>query len=41
MYQKKCDSEPVYNKKYLKAKVNSHKGKINNFHISNFDQFCF
>ena len=28
-HQKKFDSEPVYNKKYLKAKVNSYKGKIN------------
>ena len=30
---KKIDSEPVYNKKYLKDQVNSYNGKINiNFH---------
>ena len=30
---KKFDSEPVYNEKYLKAKIKSDNGKINtNFH---------
>ena len=27
--QKECDSEPVYNEKYVKAKTKSCKGKIN------------
>ena len=31
--KKEFDSEPVYNDKYLKAKIKSYKGKINtNFH---------
>ena len=31
--KKKFDSEPVYNDKYLKAKIRSYNGKINtNFH---------
>ena len=31
--KKEFDSEPVYNKKYLKAKIKSYNGKINtNFH---------
>ena len=35
--KKEFDSEPVYNETYLKAKVNSYNGKINNLLISNFD----
>ena len=31
--KKEFDSEPVYNEKYLKAKIKSYK-------ISNFDWFC-
>ena len=50
---KEFDSEPVYNRKYLKAKVNPYNRKIKkNFHenkipkedsqyISDFDWFCF
>ena len=31
--KKEFDSEPVYNEKYLKAKIKSYNGKINtNFH---------
>ena len=31
--KKEFDSEPIYNKKYLKAKIKSYNGKINtNFH---------
>ena len=31
--KKEFDSEPSYNEKYLKAKINSYNGKINeNFH---------
>ena len=31
--KKEVDTEPVYNKKYLKAKIKSYNGKINtNFH---------
>ena len=31
--KKELDSEPVYNEKYLKAKIKSYNGKINtNFH---------
>ena len=33
--KKEFDSEPVYNEKYLKAKIKSYNGKINtNFHGS-------
>ena len=33
--KKELDSEPVYNKKYLKGKINSYNGKIKaNFHNS-------
>ena len=28
-FKKEFDSEPVYNKKYLKAKMKSYNGKIN------------
>ena len=28
-FKKEYDSEPVYNKKYLKAKIKSYNGKIN------------
>ena len=32
-FTKEFDSEPVYNEKYLKAKIKSYNGKINtNFH---------
>ena len=27
--KKECDSEPVYNEKYVKAETKSYKGKIN------------
>ena len=44
--KKKFDSEPVYNEKYLKAKIKSYNGKINtNFHNSKIlkevSQFIF
>ena len=27
--KKECDNEPVYNEKYIKAKIKSYNGKIN------------
>ena len=33
--KKDFDSEPVYNKKYLKAKIKSYKGKINTVFYNN------
>ena len=44
--KKKFDSEPVYNEKYLQAKIKSYNGKINtNFHNSKIpkevSQFIF
>ena len=44
--KKEFDSEPVYNEKYLKAKIKSNNGKINtNFHNSKIpkegSQFLF
>ena len=44
--KKEFNSEPVYNKKYLKAKIKSNNGKMsknfdNNKIISNFAIFCF
>ena len=33
IFKKEFDSEPVYNEKYLKAKIQAYNGKINtNFH---------
>ena len=29
LLKKRFDSEPVYNKKYLKTKINSYEGKVN------------
>ena len=50
--KKELDNEPVYNGKYLKAKIKSYNGKINTkegskwrfpvyLFISSFDSFCF
>ena len=50
--KKEFDNEPVYNEKYLEAKIKSYNRKINtNFHnnkipkrrlsMYNFDRFCF
>ena len=33
--KKDFDSEPVYNKKYLKAKIKSYKGKLNTVFYNN------
>ena len=40
--KKEFDSEPVYNEKYLKAKIKSYKGNINtNFHNSKIQKKRF
>ena len=39
--KKKIDSEPLYNEKYLKAKIKSYNGKINTNLHNNKRRFSF
>ena len=39
--KKKFDSEPLYNEKYLKAKIKSYNGKINTNLHNNKRRFSF